>query len=72
MIVIFRGFFSLYFILVILQILSAVSRLFFKDGDMGDKLADLLEDIWFAMFFPIMIFSKEGISKLVKQIREYT
>lgn len=65
----FRLFYGLWFGLVLLLTLSAISRLLFKRGDNGVK--QFIDDIVFALLLPVMIFSKEGVSRLIKQIREY-
>ncbi len=66
----FKIFYNIWFGFVVLLVLSAVSRFIFKPSD--NKMKQIIDDVIFALLLPIMIFSKEGATRLIKQIKEYT
>lgn len=68
--VILKAMFVLYSILLAVLILTTLSRFIFRESSFWSRVEDLKNDLFFLMFFPLMIFSKEGISKLVKKIKE--
>lgn len=70
--VILKALFVVYTILLAFLALAALSRFIYRESDFWGRLRNLIDDLIFAIFFPLMIFSKEGIGKLVRKIKEIT
>ena len=71
MIGLFRLFYGLYVVIAFFLLLSACSRMIFKKGKAADKINQFVDDLFFIVFFPVMLLSKEGCSRFIKQIGEY-